>query len=114
MSTDTDAGAAGRGTVRERVDRTIESSDAVLFMKGDPGSPRCHFSDRAHGLVSQYADDIEYVNVLDALEAYREALEPHSGRQTIPQLFVDGEFVGGSDILAELDDRGELEARLAG
>lgn len=114
MSTETDAGAAGgAGSVRERVDRTIESSDAVLFMKGEPGAPRCHFSDRAHGLVSQYAD-IEYVNVLDALESYREALEPHSGRQTIPQLFVDGEFVGGSDILAELDDRGELEARLAG
>jgi len=50
--------------------------------------------------------------VLPALPHYREALESHSGWETIPQTFVDGEFVGGSDILEELEERGELEAEL--
>ncbi|PSP74875.1 glutaredoxin [Halobacteriales archaeon QS_1_68_20] len=98
--------------VRERVDTAVEDEEVVLFMKGTEMMPQCGYSKRALGLIQQYRDDVETVNVLDALDEYREALEHHSGWETIPQTFVDGEFVGGSDILAELDERGELAEKL--
>ncbi|MFB6228732.1 MAG: glutaredoxin family protein [Halobacteriales archaeon] len=98
--------------VRKRVDESIEEEDVVLFMKGTAMMPQCGFSRRALGLIKQHREDVETVNTLDALEAYREALEAHSGWETIPQTYVDGEFVGGSDILAELDERGELAETL--
>ena len=98
--------------VRERVDRTIEEEEVVLFIKGTELLPQCGFSRRALGLVGQYREDVATVNVLDALEEYRTALERHSGWETIPQVYVDGEFVGGSDVLAELDERGDLAATL--
>ncbi|MFB6091408.1 MAG: glutaredoxin family protein [Haloquadratum sp.] len=98
--------------VQERVDDAIESNDVVLFMKGNRLMPQCGYSQRAVNLISQYVDEFETVDVLPALEQYRSALEGHSGWETIPQTFVDGEFVGGSDILAELDERGELEETL--
>jgi monothiol glutaredoxin len=100
------------GTVAERVDAAIDESEVVLFMKGTPDRPQCGFSQRAAGLIAQHRDDVRTVNVLDALPAYREALETHSGWETIPQCYVGGEFVGGSDILAELEERGELAERL--
>jgi monothiol glutaredoxin len=98
--------------VRERVDTMIEKEDVVLFMKGTEMMPQCGFSRRALGLIKQHRENVTTVNTLDALDAYREALEAHSGWETIPQTYVDGEFVGGSDILAELDERGDLEETL--
>ncbi|MFB6304882.1 MAG: glutaredoxin family protein [Haloferacaceae archaeon] len=100
--------------VHERVDAAIEDNDVVLFMKGNRLMPQCGYSKRAVELISQYREEFETVDVLPALPAYREALSEHSGWETIPQTFVDGEFVGGSDVLAELDERGELEATVAG
>jgi monothiol glutaredoxin len=100
--------------VEERVDDAIENNDVVLFMKGTELMPQCGYSRKALGLLGQYREDIETVDVLEALDEYRAALEPHSGRETIPQTFVDGEFVGGSDILEQLDERGELEAKVQG
>ncbi|MHB9288492.1 glutaredoxin family protein [Halobacteriales archaeon Cl-PHB] len=97
---------------QQRVEESIESNDVVLFMKGTPLMPQCGYSRKALGLIQQYRDDVETVDVLDALPEYRAALEPHSGRETIPQTFVDGEFVGGSDILEQLEERGDLEAKL--
>ena len=94
------------------VDDAIESNDVVLFMKGNRLMPQCGYSQRAVNLISQYVEEFETVDVLPALDEYRGALEDHSGWETIPQTFVDGEFVGGSDILTELDERGELEAAL--
>jgi len=99
--------------VRERVDSTIENEEVVLFMKGTELMPQCGYSRRALGLIGQYRDDVATVDVLEALDEYRAALERHSGWETIPQTYVDGEFVGGSDVLAELDERGELEATLS-
>lgn len=98
--------------VTERVDTAIEENEVVLFMKGTPHMPQCGYSDRAIGLLGKHRDEFETVDVLESLEEYRVALERHSGWETIPQTFVDGEFVGGSDILAELDERGELEETL--
>jgi len=99
--------------VRDRVDSAIEDNDVVLFMKGTKHMPQCGYSDRALSLLSQYRDDIETVDTLESLDEFRAALEAHSGWETIPQTFVDGEFIGGSDILAELDERGELEEKLS-
>jgi len=99
--------------VRERVDSAIADNDVVLFMKGNELMPQCGYSQKALELVQQNRDDYETVDVLDALGEYREALEDHSGWETIPQTFVDGEFVGGSDVLAELDERGELADTLS-
>jgi monothiol glutaredoxin len=98
--------------VRERVDDAIADNEVVLFMKGDARMPQCGYSKRALGLVGQYRDDAETVDTLQNLDAFREALESHSGWETIPQTFVDGEFVGGSDVLGELDERGELAETL--
>jgi len=99
--------------VDERVDRAIEENDVVLFMKGTPHMPQCGYSDRALRLIGAYREEFETVDVLESLDEYRTALERHSGWETIPQTFVDGEFVGGSDILVELEERGELQATLS-
>jgi len=98
--------------VQERVDEVIAENEVVLFMKGTPLMPQCGFSRRALGLIQQHREDVETVDVLEALDAYRDALDEHSGWETIPQTFVDGEFVGGSDILAELDEQGDLAETL--
>ena len=94
--------------VTDQVDSVIEDNEVVLFMKGNELMPQCGYSKKALGLLKQYREDIETVDVLKATDAYREALERHSDRETIPQTFVDGEFIGGSDILEQLDERGEL------
>ncbi|MFB6123880.1 MAG: glutaredoxin family protein [Haloferacaceae archaeon] len=102
----------GQEEVQERVDDAIADNDVVLFMKGNRLMPQCGYSQKALDLISQYVSEFETVDVLPALPEYRAALESHSGWETIPQTYVDGEFVGGSDVLAELDERGELEATL--
>ncbi|MFC7045062.1 glutaredoxin family protein [Halobacteriaceae archaeon GCM10025711] len=98
--------------VETMVDDAIASNEVVLFMKGDRLMPQCGFSQRAVELISRHRDEFETVDVLPALGSFRASLEEHSGWETIPQTFVDGEFVGGSDILAELESRDELAATL--
>jgi monothiol glutaredoxin len=100
--------------VQAEVDQVIADNDVVLFMKGNRLMPQCGYSRRALELLSRHVDEFETVDVLPALPAYRAALESHSGWETIPQTYVDGEFVGGSDVLAEMEERGELEATLRG
>ena len=98
--------------VDEKVDDAIDSNEVVLFMKGNQLMPQCGYSARALELIGKYRTDFETVDALESLDEFRDALERHSGWETIPQTFVDGEFVGGSDILAELEERGELAATL--
>ena len=98
--------------VTDRVDDAIENEEVVLFMKGTELMPQCGYSRKALGLIQHHREDVETVNVLNALDAYREALARHSGRETIPQTFVDGEFVGGSDILEQLHEQDDLESTL--
>jgi len=99
-------------TVQTKVNEAIESNDVVLFMKGNQLMPQCGYSANALELIGKHVDEIETIDVLPALDHYRAALSEHSGWETIPQTYVDGEFVGGSDILTELDERGELETTL--
>ncbi|NIB98831.1 glutaredoxin family protein [Halobacterium sp. R2-5] len=98
--------------VDDIVEQAIENNEVVLFMKGDARMPQCGFSKRAVNLISQYRPDVHTVDALQSLDEFRVALEERSGWETIPQTFVDGEFVGGSDILAELEERGELADEL--
>ena len=94
--------------LNERVDDLLADNEVVLFMKGNELMPQCGYSRKALALIQQHREDVETVDVLQALDKYRVALERHSNRETIPQTFVDGEFVGGSDILEQLHERGEL------
>jgi len=100
--------------VQNRVDSLIEENELVLFMKGNKLMPQCGYSQKALDILSKYhdSDDIVAEDVLSAVDAYRAALETHSGWETTPQTFVDGEFIGGSDILEELHQRGELAEEL--
>jgi monothiol glutaredoxin len=107
-------GGLSQEQVTDRVDSAIDENEVVLFMKGNELMPQCGYSDRALGLISQYRDEFATVDVLESIDEYRSALEAHSGWTTTPQTYVDGEFIGGSDVLAELDERGDLEAALVG
>ncbi len=98
--------------VDDIVDSSIENNEVVLFMKGTPMMPQCGYSDRALQLLQAHRSTFETVDVLQSLDEFREALERHSDWTTTPQAYVDGEFVGGSDVLAALEDRGELSAAL--
>ncbi|SFB96699.1 monothiol glutaredoxin [Halobiforma haloterrestris] len=98
--------------VNEQVAEALEDNEVVLFMKGTELMPQCGYSRKALGLIDQHRDEYETVDVLESLDEFRVALEDHSGWETIPQTFVDGEFVGGSDVLEELEERGELAETL--
>jgi len=98
--------------VEDHVDETIEENEVVLFMKGTELMPQCGYSRKALTLIQRHREEVETVDVLQALDAYRAALERHSGRETIPQTFVDSEFVGGSDILEQYQQRGDLGEKL--
>lgn len=112
MAFDPAAQGLDQDEVDALVDDTIEENDLVLFMKGSPMMPQCGYSKKAIGLIQRYRDDVETVDVLASLDEFRTALERHSGWETIPQTYVDGEFIGGSDVLEELEERGELAAEL--
>ena len=98
--------------VIQRIDQIVKSNDVVLFMKGTPQFPQCGFSGRAAQIlkacgVNQYAS----VNVLED-EGIRQGIKDYANWPTIPQLYVHGEFVGGSDIMMEMYESGELKQLL--
>lgn len=94
------------------VDETIEEHEVVVFIKGTKMMPQCGFSRRALELLGRHREDVEVVDTLQSLDEFRTALDRRSGWETIPQTYVNGEFVGGSDILAELEERDELAETL--
>ncbi|MCA9697283.1 MAG: Grx4 family monothiol glutaredoxin [Myxococcales bacterium] len=94
-----------------RIQELIGQHQVVLFMKGTRRSPRCGFSASVVELLDGWLDDYATVDVLEDAEL-REAVKVYSEWPTIPQLYVNAEFVGGADILRELDDTGELAAAL--
>ncbi|MDS0477903.1 glutaredoxin domain-containing protein [Natrinema sp. 1APR25-10V2] len=98
--------------VNEQVAEAIEENEVVLFMKGTELMPQCGYSRKALGLIDHHRDEFETVDVLESLDEFRQALSERSDWETIPQTFVDGEFVGGSDVLEELEERGELAETL--
>ncbi len=93
--------------VNERIKQHIESNPVVLFMKGTPQMPMCGFSSRTSEALKNIGREFAYVNVIQDSEI-REALPAYSDWPTFPQLYVDGELVGGCDIVMELNESGEL------
>ena len=97
----------------ERIDALVKSNEVVLFMKGTPLFPQCGFSSRAIAILDHLAMPYETVDVLQDQEI-RGGIKQYSEWPTIPQLYVKGEFVGGSDIMMEMFESGELQALVSG
>jgi len=90
-----------------RIDSTVKGNDVVLFMKGTPLFPQCGFSSRAVAILEHLGVAYESVDVLQD-QGIRQGIKEYSDWPTIPQLYVKGEFVGGSDIMMEMYESGEL------
>lgn len=97
--------------VNTRISDLVTSNDVVLFMKGTPLFPQCGFSSRAVAILDHCGVAYESVDVLQDMEI-RQGIKNFSDWPTIPQLYVKGEFVGGSDIMMEMFEAGELKALL--
>ena len=94
--------------VKTSIDETVKSNDVVLFMKGTKTMPQCGFSSRVAGVLNYMGVEFADVNVL-ADDEIRQGIKEYSDWPTIPQLYVKGEFVGGSDIMTEMFEAGELQ-----
>ena len=97
--------------VNGRISDIVNSSDVVLFMKGTPLFPQCGFSSRAVAVLDHLGVAFNSVDVLQDQEI-RQGIKNFSEWPTIPQLYVKGEFVGGSDIMMEMYEAGELQDML--
>ncbi|MBO9713601.1 Grx4 family monothiol glutaredoxin [Sphingomonas sp.] len=96
---------------QDRIQGLVDSSDVLLFMKGSPLFPQCGFSSRAVAILNHLNVAFESVDVLQD-QAVRQGIKAFSDWPTIPQLYVKGEFVGGSDIMMEMFESGELSQLL--
>ena len=100
--------------VQQRIDGIVKGHRVVLFMKGTAQFPMCGFSGRAVQILKACGvSDLATVNVLED-EGIRQGVKDYANWPTIPQLYVDGEFVGGSDIMMEMYQSGELQQLLGG
>lgn len=95
-------------SVNERIDGIVKTNDVVLFMKGTPLFPQCGFSSKAVAILDHLGVAYESVDVLQDMEI-RAGIKDYSDWPTIPQLYVKGEFLGGSDIMMEMYEAGELQ-----
>ncbi len=99
--------------VQTRIDELVKNNHVVLFMKGTAQFPMCGFSGRAIQILKACnVQGLKTVNVLED-EDVRQGIKEYANWPTIPQLYVNGEFVGGSDILMEMYEAGELQPLLA-
>ncbi|MBB3276560.1 MULTISPECIES: Grx4 family monothiol glutaredoxin [Pseudoxanthomonas] len=97
--------------LRARIESLLQSNRVVLFMKGQPNMPQCGFSAKAVGALGALGVDYAHVNVL-ADQEIREGIKAYGDWPTIPQLYIDGELVGGSDIIEQMTNSGELAGLL--
>ncbi len=99
--------------VQQRIDELVKGNRVVLFMKGTAQFPMCGFSGRAIQILKACgASDLKTFNVLED-DGVRQGIKDYASWPTIPQLYVNGEFVGGSDIMMEMYESGELQQVLA-
>jgi monothiol glutaredoxin len=99
--------------VQQRIDDLVKSNRVMLFMKGTAQFPMCGFSGRAIQILKAGGvNDLTTVNVLED-EEIRQGIKDYANWPTIPQLYINGEFVGGSDIMMEMYESGELQQALA-
>ncbi|WBY07801.1 Grx4 family monothiol glutaredoxin [Sphingomonas sp. 7/4-4] len=98
--------------VQDRIQGLVDANPVLLFMKGSPLFPQCGFSSRAIAILTHLGVEFESVDVLQD-QGVRQGIKAFSDWPTIPQLYVKGEFVGGSDIMMEMYESGELAQLLA-
>jgi len=98
--------------VHARIEETVKAADVLLFMKGTPLFPQCGFSSRAIAILDHLGVEYATVDVLQD-QAIRQGIKSFSDWPTIPQLYVKGEFIGGSDIMMEMYETGELAELMA-
>ena len=93
-----------------RIDELVKQNEVLLFMKGNASFPQCGFSGRAIQILKACGVDTKTVTTVNVLEddGIRQGIKEYSNWPTIPQLYVKGEFVGGSDIMTEMYESGEL------
>jgi monothiol glutaredoxin len=95
-------------SVHDMIEKTVTENKIVLYMKGSPAMPQCGFSAAAVQILKKIGKPFQSVNVL-ADAAVREGIKTYANWPTIPQLYVGGKFVGGCDIMREMDASGELQ-----
>ncbi|MEY2735506.1 MAG: hypothetical protein RLZ58_915 [Pseudomonadota bacterium] len=101
---------------QQRIDQLVKGNEVLLFMKGTASFPMCGFSGRAIQILKACGVDTKTVKTVNVLEddEIRQGIKTYSNWPTIPQLYVRGEFVGGSDIMMEMYESGELQQVLGG
>ena len=97
--------------VQEQIKNIVEENSVMLFMKGSPDFPQCGFSGRLVQILQACGVQFASADVLSD-DNIRQGIKDFSNWPTIPQLYVNGEFVGGSDIVTEMYESGELQAKL--
>lgn len=97
--------------IKEQLESIIKENTVILFMKGDPHQPRCGFSAQVVDILKEYKVEFSYMDILEDPEV-RATLPSVSDWPTFPQLFVEGELVGGCDIITEMHNSGELKDTL--
>lgn len=95
-------------SVQERIDAEVKGSQVVLFMKGTPTFPQCGFSGQVVQILDYVGVPYKGINVLEDADI-RQGIKDYSNWPTIPQLYVNGEFIGGCDIVREMFQAGELQ-----
>lgn len=99
---------------QQRIAELVKSNDVLLFMKGNANFPQCGFSGRAVQILKACGVDLKTLKTVNVLEdeGIRNGIKEYSNWPTIPQLYVKGEFIGGSDIMMEMYEKGELQQAL--
>lgn len=100
-----------QSNIQEQIKQTVTDNPIVLFMKGNVNFPQCGFSGRAVQILQALSADFVTVDVLSNDEV-RQGIKDYANWPTIPQLYINGEFVGGSDIMTEMYESGELKKAL--
>ena len=97
--------------IEKSIQKDIQENKVVLYMKGTPQEPQCGFSAQVINILGQFKIEFKTKNILED-EALRQGIKEYSEWLTIPQLFVNGKFVGGCDIITEMAQNGDLEKLL--
>ncbi len=97
--------------VQKLIDEQVKGNPIIIYLKGTPERPMCGFSARAVDVLKSFDVPFAAVNVLEN-EGIRQGIKQYANWPTIPQIYIDGKFIGGCDILVEMKDSGELEPML--
>ncbi len=100
-----------KNPIFQTIEENIKNNDITLFMKGTADFPQCGFSSKVVSILEHHGCTFKDINVLES-DDLRQGIKEYSDWPTIPQLYIKGEFIGGCDIVSELDETGELEQML--